>query len=291
VEADTGDLFAPVAGRQFDLILSNPPFVISPSESATFRDNPFELDGFLKQIVSDVPQYLSRGGFFQTTCEWVETRGQDWRKRLEQWVDQCGCDAWVLQANRQFPESYSRDRLREMTADAEELAAGLEVWMRYFEERQVEAVYGGLLFLRRRDGENWFDVTEISRGAAKPIGESIVQGFASRDLFFSSDGDRAMLACRLCVAAGLRQEEVSRWDAGAWQVESIALRVDEGVPVTIGIDHHLRDLIGLFDGKRDTQSVLNEFAEKLTMPADVAQLRSLPMVRQFLRTGVLVPVI
>lgn len=289
VEVVSGDLFEPVEGRKFDLILSNPPFVISPSESATFRDNPFELDGFLSKILTEAPAFLTDGGFFQTTCEWVETPGQAWQDRLRGWLSDCGCDAWVLQANRQLPESYARDRLREMSADENELAEGLKAWTRYFEQRRVDAIYGGLVFLRRRQGENWFDVTELSQGISKQVGDAILEGFASRDLLFSAAGDEALLACRLRVAPGLRQEEVSIWQDDGWRLESIALRLEDGLPVTIGVDKHLRDLIGLFDGRRVTEQVLDEFAKKLGMPAAAARPQSLQMVRQFMRSGILVP--
>ena len=40
-----GDCFEPVAGRAFDLILSNPPFFITPQTDFVFCENPMELDG------------------------------------------------------------------------------------------------------------------------------------------------------------------------------------------------------------------------------------------------------
>jgi 16S rRNA G966 N2-methylase RsmD len=290
LEALTGDMFAPVQGRKFDLILSNPPFVISPSERATFRDNAFELDGFLEDMLLNVPEYLEEGGFFQATCEWVQVRGQDWRDRFRAWLRCSGCDAWVVEANRLLPNSYAKNRLREMTADPLQLATGLESWNRYYHDREVEAIYGGLVFLRRREGANWLDVTQLSQSVSEPIGEAVLQGFASRDLLFSADGDQALLDCRLQVATGLRQEEVSQWQDGGWQPESITLRIEDGLPVTIGVDKHLRDLIGLFDGTRTTEPVLDEFAKNLGMPADAAQTQSLQVVRQFIHSGILVPV-
>ena len=43
VEVVDGDLFAPVEGERFDLVVANPPFVISPSRRYLFRDS--ESDG------------------------------------------------------------------------------------------------------------------------------------------------------------------------------------------------------------------------------------------------------
>ena len=42
IEVIAGDCFAPVAGRRFDLILSNPPFFITPNADYLFCENPME---------------------------------------------------------------------------------------------------------------------------------------------------------------------------------------------------------------------------------------------------------
>ena len=71
VEVLTGDLFAPVAGRRFDLIVSNPPYIaVGESLSAEVRDfEPAEAlfagdDGltFYRRIAAESPAYLAEGG-------------------------------------------------------------------------------------------------------------------------------------------------------------------------------------------------------------------------------------
>ncbi len=288
LEAVTGDLFEPVAGRKFDLILTNPPFLISPMDVATYRENPLELDGFLKKMLTQAPEHLEEGGFFQAICEWVEIRGQDWRDRLSQWLQNNGCDAWVLQANRQLPASYADGCLRQSTPDPNEFAAELENWNQYFEDRNVEAIYGGLIFLRRRQGDNWCDFTQLSSAVTEPIGDVILQGFASRDLLHHADGEQALLGSRLHVSPGVKQEEVTHWENNAWQTDSISLRIESGLPVSIGIDAPVRELISRFDGHRTVEEVLKDFAKHLSMPLDTARPQALPMVDHLLRNGFLV---
>ncbi|MGE0550135.1 MAG: peptide chain release factor N(5)-glutamine methyltransferase [Kofleriaceae bacterium] len=72
VEVRHGDLFAPVAGEQFDLITANPPYVataVLATLSAEVRREPvLALDGgasglaFYDRICSDAPSYLAPGG-------------------------------------------------------------------------------------------------------------------------------------------------------------------------------------------------------------------------------------
>ncbi len=68
IAARRGDLFAPVAGERFDLIVSNPPYVPSASEELPQRglERAWEagLDGraVLDRICAEAPARLERGG-------------------------------------------------------------------------------------------------------------------------------------------------------------------------------------------------------------------------------------
>src|SRR5437879_1195044 len=51
VEGRQGDLFEPVAGLRFDLIVCNPPYVISPESRYTFRDSGRRGDALCEDVV------------------------------------------------------------------------------------------------------------------------------------------------------------------------------------------------------------------------------------------------
>jgi SAM-dependent methyltransferase len=57
-----GDLFVPVAGMDFDLIVANPPYVISPERQALYRDSGRPADGICEHIVRSAPSFLRPGG-------------------------------------------------------------------------------------------------------------------------------------------------------------------------------------------------------------------------------------
>ena len=50
IEFRCGDRFEPVTGERFDLIVSNPPFFITPKSKLLFTDNPFQLDLFAASL-------------------------------------------------------------------------------------------------------------------------------------------------------------------------------------------------------------------------------------------------
>ena len=96
IEFALGSGFEPVADLKFDLIVTNPPFILGPLQRYTFRDSGMELDGLCRKLVSEAPQHLEEGGFFQCELEWPVQHGEDWKERLAGWLRNTGCDALVL---------------------------------------------------------------------------------------------------------------------------------------------------------------------------------------------------
>ena len=91
LSAVTGNLLDAVQGQRFDLILCNPPFIISPDAVTTFRFSQFELDGFVQTLFGQTPGFLEEGGILQAICEWVEFEEGDWQDRLATWFKSSGC--------------------------------------------------------------------------------------------------------------------------------------------------------------------------------------------------------
>ena len=102
----SGSFFEPVHGETFDLIATNPPFVISPAtgERLVYRDSGLPGDRVVEDIVRGAPAHLTPGGWCQVLGNWVVERGRPWDERLAGWVD--GCDAWVVQREVVDPATY-----------------------------------------------------------------------------------------------------------------------------------------------------------------------------------------
>lgn len=123
VELLAGSLLEPVAGRRFDLIVSNPPFVITPrtaeeaaaaeagetgetgdggAERYTYRDGGRVGDELVAELVAALPEALAEGGTAQLLGNWeipaagsAEDDGDaepaaepaaDWSTRPRQWL-------------------------------------------------------------------------------------------------------------------------------------------------------------------------------------------------------------
>src|SRR5438874_3581707 len=140
IETLTGSGFEPVIGRKFDLIVSNPPFFISPSSRYLFCDSALELDQLCRHLAREAPNYLNEGGYFQMLCEWSEVKGQPWQERITEWLANTGCDAWVMKGYTQDPAEYAEDKIRSTFSTPEHDVELYNQYMEYYRQRQVEAI-------------------------------------------------------------------------------------------------------------------------------------------------------
>src|SRR6476646_6010380 len=84
VELRQGSLFEPVAGERFDLIVSNPPFVVSPDTDLVFRDAGLEGDEISRLVVRGAAEHLEPGGFASMLICWAHAAAADWPERVRQ---------------------------------------------------------------------------------------------------------------------------------------------------------------------------------------------------------------
>ncbi|HLS14102.1 MAG TPA: methyltransferase [Beutenbergiaceae bacterium] len=156
VDLRSGDGLGPVAGERFDLIVSNPPFVITPRSAAptiTYRDGGRRGDDFVAALVRALPEHLAPGGVAQLLANWEIPEGADWTERVEDWTAALGTDVWVIQREMTDPARYAETWLRdgglspERDRDAWERA--YRAYLDDFASRGVEAIGFGYITLRR----------------------------------------------------------------------------------------------------------------------------------------------
>jgi len=285
IEVLTGDCFAPVLGRQFDLILSNPPFFITPQTDYLFCDNSMELDGLCRRLVKEAPDYLSEGGFMQMLCEWAQVSGQPWEERISEWLEGTGCDAWVMKGLTQDPAEYAQHRIREtsndLSADSEHYAG----YMNYYRQRGVEAIHDGLIVMRRRSGANWVRIEEVPKTPTGDLSDLILNTFAAHDHVRAMEEDEKLLAVQPRLSPHVRLEQICNQAAGQWRAESLTLRLISGFPFHLTIQPLVAEFLATFDGTRTLDEAIRNFAVTANAPLETVRSECLTMVRKLIERG------
>jgi hypothetical protein len=285
VESLFGDGYEPVAGRRFDLIVSNPPFFITPSTHYLFCDNPMELDGLCRRLVREAPAHLEEDGYFQMLCEWAQVTGQPWRERVAEWFQGTGCDAWVLKGHTDDPSEYAQERIRETSATTDRDAELYDQYMAYYQQRKVEAIHKGLIAVRRRSGRNWVLIDEIERGPQEPFGDAVLLGFSARDFLESHASDDQMLAAKPRLSPHARLEQVFQQGEDGWQRNSLTLRLVKGFPSSLGVQPLVAEFLGSCNGSHSLGQIIDELTAKVNAPPEQVRTECLKVIRSLVERG------
>ena len=180
IELLEGSWFEPVAGRRFDQVVANPPFVVGPARvEHTYRDSGLDLDGASRLVVSQAPQYLAEGGTAALLASWVHVAGEDWRSRVASWIPDEGIDAWVVQRDVADPALYVGTWLRDAGLDPRDEAAKdqAERWLDHFAAAGVNGIGFGYVFLRQIDGTSEVLAEELMHEYDHPLGDEALAYF------------------------------------------------------------------------------------------------------------------
>ena len=287
-----GSLLEPVAGEQFDLVVSNPPFVITPPGAPSFeyRDGGLGGDGVAAALMSGVGSVLVPGGVAQFLANW-EVR-DDWRERLEQWLDASPVplDAWIVQRDLLDPAEYAETWLRDAGITAERDPAlwtrSYEAYLQAFDASGVEAVGFGMVVLRRPlTGTPTLRRLEEHEGQlATPLGPTLAAALAAHD-WLAATSDKALLDTAFTVAPDVTRETYGRPLLS--DPEHILVRQGGGFGRSVRADTALAGLVGACDGELTAGQIGHALSALLDVPSGVMLEGLVPAVRELVRDGFL----
>jgi ubiquinone/menaquinone biosynthesis C-methylase UbiE len=291
VECAEGDLFAPASERRFDLVVSNPPFVISPETRYVYRDSGLSGDEVCRKIVREVPQYLNEGGYCQMLCNWAHIADEDWRARLAGWFADTGCDAWVMCSETRDAATYAWTWIQHTERDDPEgLHAQFERWLRCYEKARIEAVSAGVITMRQRRGSrNWFRADEAPEKMLGPCGEDVLRAFEARDFLDSLTDDGGLLEAVLHASPDVRLDQEAEPTGEAWRPRTRKLRLARGLAYSGTVDPLVADVVARCDGRRTLGAALAETASSLGFDADGLEPACVAVARRLVEQGFLLP--
>jgi hypothetical protein len=280
VDFEVGDGLAPAEGREFDLIVANPPFFVSADRQFVFCDSPMDLDGFSRMLARETPKYLKEGGFFQLMCEWVEVEGQRWQDRLDEWFTTNGCDVFVIKGFEFSAAKYAHERLFEANPlHPERDLETFERRLKYYRERNVKSVHGGLIAMRRKAGSNWVRIEDIPHPPKEPFGDDVIGRFAGQDLSAWAT-DEQLLDWRpaLTSRVRLRQELIAR--EGGWQPTMQRIDLVDGLASSLVLEPLVASVICRLDGTLSVREHSSALAAEAGADVNIAQAEVLRLVRR-----------
>ena len=284
VEVREGSFFEPLREERFDLIATNPPFVISTAtgERLVYRDSGLPGDRVVEDIVRGAPRHLTEGGWAQVLANWAIRRDQPWDERLAEWVPE-DCDAWVVQREVLDPAAYVELWLKDAGLHgAEDYLVRYDTWLSWFEEQGVEGIGFGWINVRRRRaavaGTPVRELLEWPYDVEQPIAPGLRAWAAASDVEVRPDS-------RLVVRPDVRQETLGA--PGAEDPETVVLRQQRGLRRARQVDTVEAALVGACDGELSVGQILDAVAQLLDRDPAATREAYLPVVRELVLEGFL----
>ena len=291
-----GSLLEPVAGRRFDLIVSNPPFVITPP---AVREAGLPLMEYrdaggpvLPGLVAGLGERLEPGASAVMLGNWEHRGAGLWRDAVAAWLPE-GLDAWVVEREVQDPVEYATMWLRDggltPERDAEAFDAALEAWIDDFEVRDVRGVGFGYLIVHRprRPREPWCLLEEVTTSGQGVLGPHVAEVLEVRELLAGLD-DEAVADLHPLLAPDVTEER--HLIPGAAEPTVILLRQGGGLGRTLRASTAVAALAGVVDGELSVGQVASAVAALSELnTADALALRAemVEAARRLLSTGFL----
>lgn len=279
------DLFRGVPTESFDLVVSNPPFVVGPGMTThTYRDSGRAGDAVCAEVAAAAPRLLNEGGTLQYLANWLHVEGEHWEDRVAGWFAGTGADLWAIQREVQDPLDY----VRLWTADASEAHDPQRVadWLDWFEANKVTGVGFGLITARHSGAQDPYVVCEdLRQQVEQPMGELVAQWFDRRGWLRSHDP----LKERFRKADGLQLRQEASFGADGWGVDRQLLALAGGLRWVEEIDPLILALVSGCDGNLPLSGVVDLLAQAHDASPDALGEVLAPITDHLVERGILVP--
>lgn len=314
IELREGSLMDPVAGEDpFDLIVSNPPFVIAPPHDTVALGGRHVGDDLCRDLIRMAPAHLSPDGYATILFSWHHSNDDDWRHRPGTWLEGLDADALVIKFRTDPVAAYARrwliesghgasaaDPSRSSVAENAVLSASgqspLDEWLAFYAKLGAHQIsMGACIFHRRtthRDIAPWrrfeqFPMDSIDESA----GTQIQRLFAGETLFrhFAGNGE-AMLAWKPRVTHELEVEQhLVLTETNTWGMRQAALKQTLGFPLPLGIDGVVMEVLRQCDGTASVRQIAQRLATHHGAPEAQATEQTLHLINRLLRLGYMEP--
>ncbi|MFD7656672.1 methyltransferase [Actinosynnema sp. NPDC059797] len=293
VELRRGEWFGPLRGRRFDQVVCNPPFVVGPPRvDYVYRDSGLEGDDASALVVRQLPSFLEEGGVGQLLASWLHRKGEDWADRVASWLPRGGgVDAWFVQRDVADPTLYVGTWLRDAGVDprSDEGRAKAGAWLDWFAENDVEGIGFGFVTLRRTDTAHAEVVCEDLRHAYDdPLGPESA-AWLDRVAWLRAHDNDDLLKTRFAVPPTVLLEEVSEPSEDGWEAVVRRLHRTDGPGWQHELDETAARLLAGFRGALPLEDLITLLAYAQDLDADALAAAALPVVRELVRHGMVVP--
>ena len=289
IDVREGSWFAPVEDERFDIIACNPPYVISPDTSFTYRDGGLTRDHVSRMVIGESARHLADGGFATVLCNWIHDG--DWAAAIRPWIEHTGCDALLLHYASLDPISYAKRWNTELKArDPRAFEATVRRWVDYFRSEQITQIAFGGVILRRRDdaSSHWVRALDMADGPTGSCSDQILRLFDAAD-FLESPAGQDLFAHAYTMSEGHTIDQTLAYSGGKYSVAPAIFRSVPGLGLQAPVDARALEVLLECKGDRRLGDLVAQTAQDRGEAIETVRQMIGGTVRQLVERGFMVP--
>lgn len=291
IETRQGSLFEPTP-EKFDLIVSNPPFVITPQgHTATleYRDGGHTGDQLMRTLLTQLPNHLTTSGTACLLGNWEITHATT--EDPTNWVPNT-VDISVIEREQLTPAHYAETWIRDggVVSGSSRWNAETAAWLDDFASRGVTRIAFGWIQVRARATGAPIRHFESRPGPLGANPGGIAQFLDVRfDLiqWLNQADDNELLDTAFIRNEGVVEHR--HFTPGDESPTTITIEVGTGFAREMTVDTAFAGCIGVADGSLTLRAVAHALAQLLDVEPDMLASQLVAQVRDAVVSGILYP--
>ncbi len=259
-----GDLFRPLGGERFDLILAHPPYVPSPVYELRWRDGGPSGADVLRRVIAAIPDYLQAGGLAQVVTHLGEREGESYLERVRRWLSGANMNLHALRMGEQSVEEYAVSQARPPFGDDyARYATALKTWIDNLKaQRFTRLVSLVISFEWNEEGTNppWSREDE-AKAPRRAIGQELARVLQAKKRSRQPNALRALDRCRVGVPDDLLLVERRRPTGTGFETKDFRVTwKDPVLAPELEIKPLVRDLLERVDNRATVPEIIARYA-------------------------------
>jgi methylase of polypeptide subunit release factors len=280
-----GGLLDPIGAERFDLVVANPPYVISPEHTYVFRDASGRGDELVRELVRGLPAVLADRGLAIVLVSWVHAAGPP---EPLSWMTQAGYGRLLLasrlQSAREGAHAWNKDRV----ADPGAYEEAIRRWLEFYERESIESIgYGALVLSSETDGRiGWAATVGAPLEGPGPAGPHVTRLVESHAALASAGGRVGDLG-PLVLAPDTELVERRRRGQTGLETLGVEIRLPGGIGTAADLDASGALLAMAFEQPRTLDEAIEVAASRLGLDVHGIEHEAAAMTQSLLTNGFL----
>ena len=275
--------------EQLDLVVANPPVVISPDNVLLYRDSAIGGEALSRQMVRGSARHLADGGFATVFCNSARAEGS-WEDPPQEWVADLGCDSLILKFGSHTALVYAMNNVNDRPGlDPGFVSETVERWGRPLPSHGGGGDCHGRDRAAGSERPNWTRSFHTDRLPAGAGSDQLERMFAGGDFLASHSGVdqlRELMSSSWHLVEGHELKQALVYENGAYSGE--ALLGQGRMNLYARVDPRVVTVVAGCDGRRPLAEVLAETPIPEGLDQAEFQQLCLSTVRDLIARGFLV---